>query len=88
MKMKYIICYNTGAGDEEIEGTLEEAKAYADKHACYTQQDIDIYDESDKHICLRGWSGCLSDLEDQEDPIQFGDFGYYGDWTDADWEEF
>ena len=40
---KYYIYYGTGAGDEEVEGTLAEAMRRADEDAAYTQHDIKIY---------------------------------------------
>lgn len=44
---KYYIDYNTGAGNEEFDGTLEDAQARADAGAAYTQQNIDIYEIGD-----------------------------------------
>lgn len=90
---KYYIDYNTGAGNEYAE-TLEEAKALADEGACYTQESIHIYEvETDNDIddetsrqpvAIRNWYGVAYDEEEayEENPICFGDFGYYGDWIE------
>lgn len=85
--MKYYINYHTGAGDEWIEGTLDEAKEAADDGAAYTQQDITIEDENGDAVCFRPWWGTEYDpdaTEDREDEvIQFGSFGHYGEWQYA-----
>ena len=82
--MKYIIDYNTGAGNEIVEGDVEKAKKIADKGAAYTQQPIEIYDaETDDLITCRQWYGVRYNKKDDphtRKPISFGDFGYYGDW--------
>lgn len=79
--MEYTINYHTGAGNEVIESDdLAEVMAEADKGAAYTQESITIEDESGKEVARRPWSPVLEGLEDCSDPIQFGDFGYYGDW--------
>lgn len=85
----YLIRYNTGAGDFKITGMLWEAKKAADEGAAYTQEDICIYeivDGDEKIVCRRAWWGYEYD-EDNEDewcenPICFGSFGHYGDWSD------
>lgn len=86
--MKFLINYNTGAGNKYAEGTLEEAQRIADEGAAYTQQNIDIVDENDNTICTRRWYGVEFDpsvYEDGEDAdvIYFGAFGYYGEWEEA-----
>ena len=82
--MKYFVKYHTGAGDFEFNGTLDEAKAAADEGAAYTQQSITICDESGAEIACRVWYGVAYDdaADDQENPIRFGDFGFYADWSD------
>ena len=77
--MSYKINYKTGAGNEDCIETIEDAMATSDKGACYTQQDIEILGD-DGSILTRKWIGCLDGLEDCDDPIQFGSFGYYADW--------
>lgn len=85
---KYYIDYNTGAGNEYAE-TLEEAKALADEGACYTQESIYIYEvdeekETKELVSLRNWNGVAYDEDEDsaENPICFGDFGYFDDWND------
>jgi hypothetical protein len=84
---KYTINYHTGAGDEEIEtDDLKLLQNLADEGASYTQRSITIEctaeddDEDVTIICMRPWIGCTSGIEDQDDPIDFGNFGYYADW--------
>ena len=78
--MTYSINYNTGAGDESGIATIDDAMDIADKGAAYTQQSIDIVDETGKEVMIRPWWGCLDGIEDASDPIVIGDLGYYGDW--------
>jgi len=77
---KYYIDYCTGAGNEYVNGNLDEAKEAADNGAAYTQQPIVIKDEAGNEVTRRPWWGCLSGIEEEENVIQFGDFGFYGDW--------
>ena len=77
----YYINYNTGAGNETAE-SLSEAKRLADEGAAYTQRNITIYDDDGNEVAGRIWYGCMTDVELCEDPITFGDFGFYGDWYD------
>ena len=81
--MKYRINYGTGAGDETVNGTLEQAMKVADDGAAYTQRDIRIEDENSDLVALRHWWGVKYDPDesDETDIIGFGDFGYYGEWT-------
>lgn len=83
----YTIRYNTGAGDEEVNGTLDEAKAVADDGAAYTQQDIVIEDESGDEVARRVWYGVeLTEedmTEDEDQYITFGSFGYYAPWQEV-----
>ena len=80
--MKYYINYHTGAGNEWIEGTLEEAMAAADRGAAYTQENITVEDESRSVVASRNWYGVDYASADvaEENPIRFGDYGYYADW--------
>lgn len=89
--MKYYINYHTGAGNEIIAGTLEEAKKNADENAAYTQADITIHstdgDEPGEIICRRSWWGVeydpdAAESEEGDSVITFGNFGYYGPWRD------
>ncbi len=79
--MAYSINYNTGAGNEDDIETIDEAQAIADQGAAYTQQDIDLIDDATSETLTRKWCGCLDGLDECDDPIQFGSFGYYGDWA-------
>lgn len=86
---KYYIDFNTGAGNEYAE-TLEDAKEIADDGAAYTQQNITIHPvingkvDFDSTVTMRCWYGVAYDENKayEENPICFGDFGYYADWTD------
>ena len=77
----YYVRFGTGAGDFET-ATLEEAMEAADAAACYTQNDIVIEDGCEREIARRVWYGVEFDEDehDDDDPICFGDSGYYGDW--------
>ena len=81
---KYLIDYGTGAGNQEVEGTLEEAMKIADKGACYTQCDICIYNQNGDIVAARQWWGVTYDDSqlEEEDSIEFGTFGYYSDWNE------
>lgn len=81
---RYYIDYGTGAGNEWVHGTLEDAKAIADEGATYTQCSITIQDSDYSDICTRHWDGSTydKDMVDDENPIIFGDYGFYSDWDD------
>ena len=78
----YYINYQTGAGNDTA-GTLDEAKRLADEGAAYTQQPITIEDEDGNEVSRRAWCGVEYNEDEYycEDPIRFGTFGFYGDWT-------
>ena len=82
--MKYIINYHTGAGNQTITGTLENARQIADQGAAYTGKNITIEDETGVTVALRPWWPVpySPDEGEQESPICFGDSGYYGDWQE------
>lgn len=82
-KQNYTINYNTGTGDKDYYGDLSGAMDEADSGAAYTQQPITITDERGEEMARRPWVGVLTGIEDQQNPIQFGDFGYYADWYEA-----
>ena len=88
----YFVSYNTGAGDFTVpyeesnkSQSLSIAMGKADEGACYTQQDIDIYNDEDVLVAKRKWWGVQYEEENEElrcdNPIIFGTFGYYDDWT-------
>lgn len=63
--------------------TIEEAIEYADRCASYTGYDIKILDRTDDtYVFMRKWWKSKDGIELNEDPIDFGDEGYYGDWQD------
>ena len=78
MTEKYYIDYGTGAGNEQITGTLEDAKKAAVEGARYTQTDITILLEGEVVACL-AWSDCRIDVDDEDIEVvkDFGDFGFY-----------
>lgn len=81
---KYLIQYNTGAGNCSAE-TLAEAKQLADDGATYTQQPIEIMSDGEP-VAIRRWYGMKyqgNEDDYQENPITFGDFGFYADWDEA-----
>lgn len=80
-RSRYYICYHTGAGDG-VEHTIDSAMRSADRGAAYTQQDITIEDADGDVLWRRRWWGTKYDPDEDccEDPICFGDYGFYGDW--------
>ena len=49
------------------------------------ETDNDIDDETSRQpVAIRNWYGVAYDEEEayEENPICFGDFGYYGDWIE------
>ena len=71
-----------GLWSENIEAdTLEEAEQKADKCLSYTQRSMALM-ENGSVVARRPWYPTLEDIEDCENPVQYGSFGYYGDWDD------
>lgn len=79
MSNKYLINYNTGVGNFEFEGTLEEAMKAAEEEISYTQHNVSI-EFNGKQIAYLPWWGTKPE-EDEIVTCQFGDFGYYGEWV-------
>jgi hypothetical protein len=79
----YTILYHTGAGDIDGIEEIEEAMSKADKGVAYTQAPITIEDTDGNEVARREWFGLLSGIQEYQDPISFGDFGFYGDWMVA-----
>lgn len=77
---KFLVNFGTGAGNEYAE-TLEEAKQIAEENATYTQASITIEDENYNEIAKLPWWGVYPG-EDDEVTIDFGEFGFYGEWID------
>ena len=81
MEKNFIIDYHTGI-TEKINGTVEEAKALAEKGIAYTGETISIYDEStDTLVACLTWYGVPASDEDIV-TADFGDFGFYGEWIE------
>lgn len=76
--MKYYINYHTGAGNEEITGTLAEAMEVAEKGLAYTQQPVTIHCDGEEVARLPWWGTVPTD--DDSVTAAFGDFGFYGEW--------
>lgn len=76
--MKYFIDYNTGAGNFEFEGTLEEAIKKAEEGLAYTQQNVYIKTLDGKQVAYLPWWGTQPE-EDEIVTCQFGTFGFYGE---------
>ncbi len=74
--------YKLVSGNWEMQAkthSLETAMLLAEAKIGYNQHDMKII-ENDKQIAVRRWYGCLNGIEDCENPIQFGNYGFYGDW--------
>ena len=84
MEKTYNIDYGCGNYDDSGYESIEAAMEAADEAASYTQRDITIEDENGDIVAVRIWWGVAYDEEDEgcycEDPICFGDFGFYSDW--------
>lgn len=80
LKMKkYIIDYGTGAGNREIEGTLEKAMKDAEQGLAYTQKNVEITTLDGEQVAYLPWYG----VEPEEDDVvtcEFGASGFYGEW--------
>lgn len=70
--------YNPNGGPYVGFPTLEEAERERDKCASYSQRDMVIY--APEGVYTRKWWNTTQGVEDCNDPIKFGDFGFYGDW--------
>lgn len=89
---KYYIDYGTGAGNEYVNGELEDAQKAADEGAAYTQCGISIFpvdaegNKAEEPECTRKWWSVKFDSElyengEDTDIIDFGDFGYFDEWS-------
>lgn len=79
---KYLIDYRTGAGNKEIEGTLEEAMKIAEEGLAYTQESVYIMEDVGlqwEEVARLPWWGVAAE-EDDIVTADFGDFGFYGEW--------
>ncbi len=66
---------------EETE--FSNAARRADAWASYSQEALELY-LNGVLVAWRPWYGCVEGVEHCEDPLQFGDFGYYSDWEYKD----
>ena len=64
-----------------------EAMKFADNNAGYSQRNITIEDKLGNTIAERTWYGCKDGISLCENPISFGDFGFYDDWCTFDVRE-
>lgn len=78
MSGKYFIDYNTGAGNDEAD-TLEEAMKMVEEDVTYTGQDVSIYRNGTLVANLPWWG--VSAGDDDVVTVDFGSFGYYGEWV-------
>lgn len=78
--MKFLVNFGTGAGNEWAE-TLEEAKQIAEENATYTQASIIIEDKNYNEIAKLPWWS-VQPGEDDEVTVDFGNFGFYGEWEE------
>ncbi len=85
MTKRFYINYQTGAGNEVVEGTLKDAMAVAKEGICYTGCNVTISDDdTDEEIACLPWYGVEYDEERDCDctPVcEFGEFGFYGEWV-------
>lgn len=80
--MKYYVNYGTGAGNEYVEGTLDDAKKVAEDGLAYTQTDVKIQTEDGEDVAVLPWYGVVPE-EDDVITASFGDFGFYEEWHDC-----
>jgi hypothetical protein len=75
---KYFINYNTGAGNEEVNGTLDQAIDTAIKGISYTGENVDIYNVNDfeNAVAQLTWYG-TEPTNDDEPIATIGNSGFY-----------
>ena len=74
---KYYIDYGTGAGNEWVIGTLEEAKRVAAEGVSYTRTDAVILEDGEEEVARLVWCDCPPDDDNIEVVVDFGGFGFY-----------
>lgn len=77
--MRYYINYNTGAGNEVVEGTIEDAMRVAEEGLAYTQKPVTIYNDDHEEVANLQWYGVKPE-DDDVVTARFGDHGFYGEW--------
>lgn len=80
--MRYYVNFGTGAGDEWVDGALEDAKKVAEDGLAYTQTDVKIQTEDGEDVAVLNWYGVKPE-EDDVVTARFGDYGFYGEWVDC-----
>lgn len=80
--MRYYVNYGTGAGNEYVDGSLEDAKKVAQEGLAYTQTDVKIQTEEGEDVAVLSWYG-VQPKEDDVVIAKFGDYGFYSDWIDC-----
>lgn len=66
--------------------SIEEMLREIDERIAYNQSSVSVtFYEDDKPVreFVRCWWGCGEPDEDCENPIVFGNFGWYGDWEEV-----
>lgn len=81
---KYVINYNTGAGNEVVEvNNLGEAKEIAKDGMRYTQMHVNIEDMEGNIVAISRWYGVNPEEVEDADVIEvFGDSGFYSGWEE------
>lgn len=74
----YFINYHTGAGNFELEGTLDDAMKAAEESISFTQQNVSIELDGEV-VAYLPWWGIQPKVQDVI-TCQFGNFGFYGEW--------
>lgn len=75
--------YKLKSGDVTVAADateLDDAMKEADEWCSYNNQSLEILEDG-KVVATRSWYGCTEGFEDEENPIGFGNFGYYADWV-------
>ncbi|MEG0978056.1 MAG: hypothetical protein RSC93_07320 [Erysipelotrichaceae bacterium] len=79
--LNYKVDYENGHVSNYMFCEIESVKKDIDENCCYTQNDIKIIDiATHKIVSKRIWCGCLDGIKIFDNPIQFGNYGYYSDW--------
>lgn len=71
-------------------GSLREFLEIVDDWIGYSQASVTVEDaESEELIAMRQWWECPYDAEKapEENPVEFGEYGHYGDWQDMSGEK-
>lgn len=82
----YLVDYCNGFKQEIEAESFEEVLHDVDDHAQFTQSNIRVLElnpayEYPVFIAERLWIGVTDEIEQQVNPINFGELGYYADWS-------